>query len=93
MRSLIDPPHLFPIQLFSIECVKGTDRVNKRGARIDADRGGESFCDLFPGRAILSRGSAVNGNAAIASQADCGSQSNQFAGLCIDVTGPLRSAA
>jgi hypothetical protein len=92
-RNFKDPAHLLPILLFSVECVKRADRINQRGACIDTDRDSESLGDLFPGCAILSRGSAMNGNAAIASQADCGSQGNQFAGFCIDVTASLRSAA
>jgi hypothetical protein len=93
MRSFKNSAHLLPFLLFSIECVKRADRVSQRGACVDADRDSESLGDLCPGCAILSRGGAMNGNAAIASQADCGSQGNQFAGFCIDVTASLRSAA
>src|SRR6516225_10324268 len=70
-----------------IECVKRAGRVDERSAGVDADSDAQRLGDFFLGGAELLCCRRMNGDTAVAAQADCHGKRDELARLCIQMSG------
>src|SRR5690606_310643 len=86
-RAAALPPDPRLLFFLLIERVEDAAGVDERCAGVEGDGNAEGFGDFLAGCALLQRGLAVHGNAAVAAGRDGDGERDQFAGFRIQTAG------